>query len=399
MDLSPIDDPSYDSQQHALLIEECQELTAPATSEAQSTGASSCPDNIAKVLSTNTQTHLYPKALEEFQIPLKYTIVPFPQKRTTKSIIFDTAVIAKSTTCEEKMWHCPFPRCSDKIKVGNIHSNITGHLKALHNMVSHRSRKLVHSNGMLKPRFSKNNQSSDYFVSCLDQKSEFNSSLHAGIIKRDVLDMYLATASLYKKQFLCVFQKTFLPEFHLNIDPWTLSLSRAKVFGVRIVVTDEQWCLQSKSLTVRHFDTCTTLLESGRLSGVLHLCYNKELMDFEVEPNNVMSSVSDSGSTVKRLGSKLLPGYWNWCMSHLLNCALVEAFGTSIPSWNVQSQSTRNFLKDLKKIVEHIIKSSSMRKRFEEGQYEATKKNLKLFSDVSHRWFSTVPLLQQFLKL
>lgn len=79
-------------------------------------------------------------------------------------------------------------------------------------------------------------------------------------------------------------------------------------------------------------------------------------------------------------------------MPHLLKCAMVEAFGTSLSSSNVQNQAERSLFKDVKKIMEHINKSTIMPKRFEDGQYEATKKNLKLFSDVSHTWLSTVRL-------
>ncbi|KAI0565138.1 Ribonuclease H-like protein [Gracilaria domingensis] len=176
-------------------------------------------------------------------------------------------------------------------------------------------------------------------------------------------------------------------------------MSRDKFCGLCIFFVDSEWQMKSFLLAVRQFNPSTTLAESRRLSDILQLWINTIFIEFELDLKHLFSSTSDSGSDIRLLCSKLLPGFWDWCIPHLLNCALVDAFETSLHSEGVRNTNCRGLLRDVKKIIEHLNKSTTMRRRFEEVQLEGTTKCLKLLSDVSHRWLSTVRLLQRFLQL
>lgn len=112
-----------------------------------------------------------------------------------------------------------------------------------------------------------------------------------------------------------------------------------------------------------------------------------------------MSLTTDSGSDVKFLCSTLLAGSLDWCIAHLLNGALVEAFGTGLNSQPVRNASARSISKEVKKFIKHLSKSAPSRTTFESIQVGANAKPMKLKRDVSHRLLSTFALLERILKL
>lgn len=112
-----------------------------------------------------------------------------------------------------------------------------------------------------------------------------------------------------------------------------------------------------------------------------------------------MSSTSDFGSDVKRLCSVLMQGYWDLWLPHLLNCTLVEAFGTAAGSQSSKNPAVRSWLKDVKRVKEHLNKSSSMRSEFEDLQSASGGRPLRLLQCVSHRWLSTLRMIERFRKL
>ncbi|KAI0560973.1 hypothetical protein FGB62_95g0103 [Gracilaria domingensis] len=211
--------------------------------------------------------------------------------------------------------------------------------------------------------------------------------------------MYASTTTAFEAEFSKVVRKARIPFFHYNVDLWTSHMSREKFCGLGVYFIDTEWKMKSFLLAVRQFNPSITLASSGQLSDILHLWVHKIFIEFDLDSKYLFSSTSDSGSDIRRLCSKLLPGYWDWCLRHLLNCVLVDAFGTSLKSEGVRNTTCRGLLKDVKKIIEHLNKSSTMRRKFDDIQVEGTGKCLKLLSDVSHRWLSTVRLLKRFLQL
>ena len=87
---------------------------------------------------------------------------------------------------------------------------------------------------------------------------------------------------------------------------------------------DRDWQLRSRLLAVRQFNPTTEMLESNRLSEVLEKYLKSVLVEYDLDVSMLFSATSDAGSDVKRLCDILLPGLWEWCICHMLNCALVE---------------------------------------------------------------------------
>lgn len=96
------------------------------------------------------------------------------------------------------------------------------------------------------------------------------------------------------------------------------------ISGIRLFYVDRNWQLKSRLLAVRQFNPTTEMIQSTRLSDLLQEYLKSVLEEYGLDVSMIFSATSDSGSDVKRLCDVLLPGLWEWCVCHMLNCALVE---------------------------------------------------------------------------
>ena len=87
---------------------------------------------------------------------------------------------------------------------------------------------------------------------------------------------------------------------------------------------DRNWVLRSRLIAVRQFNPTKDLLTDNRLSGLLEKYLESVLEEYGLDTTLLFSATSDAGSDVKRLCKVLLPGLWEWCVCHMINCALVE---------------------------------------------------------------------------
>lgn len=71
----------------------------------------------------------------------------------------------------------------------------------------------------------------------------------------------------------------------------------------------------------------------------------------------VLGAVTDSGSDVK-FAFVNTPGlHREWCIPHLLNRAIIEAFGLSLTPATSKNPDSRQLMSDMRKDVEHMSKS------------------------------------------
>ena len=218
------------------------------------------------------------------------------------------------------------------------------------------------------------------------------------IMKRYILELYLTTKSftvtLLADAKACA---GGLPAFHLNIDLWTSKFSGAKYVGIRLYFVDRNFNYSSKLLAVKPFNPSTALRESDRVSDILFLWLKDVLLEFKLSSDDIMSSTTDSGGDIKRLGSTVIGCKWDWCLPHLLNCALVDAFGTSVDPAKSKNNECRAVLMAARKAIEYVNKSNPAQVCLEEVQREHGSSSLHLLSDVPQRWKSTVNLLNRLL--
>ncbi len=112
---------------------------------------------------------------------------------------------------------------------------------------------------------------------------------------------------------------------------------------------------------------------------------------------DVLTSTSDSGSDVKRTLDILIDAWWEWCISHLIHLALMEAFGTSMDPNNSKNVDMRCFFQRIKKVIEAVNKAEYLQGAFEEAMLEFLETYLKLLNSPQHRCSSIVLVLERIL--
>ena len=105
---------------------------------------------------------------------------------------------------------------------------------------------------------------------------------------------------------------------------WFLLSPKPPAPGIRLFYIDRNWVLKSRLIAVRQFNPTRELLDTNRLSALLEKYLESVLEEYGLDTTLLFSATSDAGSDVKRLCDVLLPGLWEWCVCHMVNCALVE---------------------------------------------------------------------------
>ncbi|KAH8933905.1 hypothetical protein BDL97_18G055500 [Sphagnum fallax] len=146
------------------------------------------------------------------------------------------------------------------------------------------------------------------------------------------------------------------------------------------VFTTRRWQLISRQLPIRE-GGMKSINISEQLSTILHEWSLGILEEFGIKVMlDVLTSTSDSGSDVKRTLDILIDAWREWCISHLIRLALMEAFGTSIDPNNSKNVDARCFFQRIKKVIEVVNKSEYLQGAFEEAMLELLETYLKLFN-------------------
>ncbi|CAN0133135.1 unnamed protein product [Ectocarpus fasciculatus] len=82
----------------------------------------------------------------------------------------------------------------------------------------------------------------------------------------------------------------------------------------------------------------------------------------------------------------------------MLNCVLVEAFGTNASRAACKNLAARRVIDAVKKVVEHLNKSTLMKARYDDIQVLLLGNSTKLVNAVPHRWISTCNVLEEILR-
>ncbi|CAM9755873.1 unnamed protein product, partial [Hapterophycus canaliculatus] len=219
-------------------------------------------------------------------------------------------------------------------------------------------------------------------------------AIHKEATKHMVIELYAATASRFKKELAAEIGS--LPLLHLNLDLWVDKFSSLKYMGVRLFYVDRKWELKSRLLAVRQFNPSKEMLESQRLSILLEDYLKSVLEEFDLDTTKLFSATSDAGSDVKRLCNVLLPGLWEWCVCHMINCALVEALGTHADPATSRNPEARKVIMRVKKVVEHIRKSPRAKVVFDEEQVRQFLQcsHRKLVNAAPQRWSGVANVLE-----
>ncbi|CAM9957953.1 unnamed protein product [Phaeothamnion confervicola] len=185
-------------------------------------------------------------------------------------------------------------------------------------------------------------------------------TIHRSSLKHHMVEMYYSGTGFMRDEFGEIVSKSLLPPFHASLDLWTCKISGRKFCGVMVFYIKDG-VEHSRLLSVKLFDPPAEFCAANRLSGVLKVWFDQVLAEFGISTEDVYSSTMDSGSDVKRLFSVLVERPWGWCIPHLCNCALKEAFGGKSGASACTNEASRDLWKVVKRTIEHINKSPAMK--------------------------------------
>ena len=214
-------------------------------------------------------------------------------------------------------------------------------------------------------------------------KSQVEQYVHMKALVCDQL--HKARSQFFGLAFLC-----------LNLDLYQSKLSGDKYVGLRV---SWSWAsmLFSRNLSMRCYNP-TFAERTDTTQTATELLYNWSmgvLAEFGInEKTDILTGSGDGGSDVKRLMEKEMIAKREWCVSHLLNLGMVDAFGTNIHNTQCKNREARVLFKLIRKMVETVNKSNALKTKFEENQKAAGLTTIKVANAPQHRWGSVEDTLR-----
>ena len=146
---------------------------------------------------------------------------------------------------------------------------------------------------------------------------------------------------------------------------------------------------QGYDLAVRVFDPSSRERDSERISTLLAIWTNRVLQEYGLSAEDFVTATSDAGSDVKRLLENCLKVPREWCVAHIINCALVESFS--------KLEAAESLMKDMKRVVNHMKRSPNALTELREDQEKKGFQNKPtLFA--YQRWESSSKMFEFFRK-
>ncbi|CAM9220072.1 unnamed protein product, partial [Hapterophycus canaliculatus] len=209
--------------------------------------------------------------------------------------------------------------------------------------------------------------------------------LYPKMIKHCVSELYTSTISKLSHALRNAIAGVEGPVLHANFDLWTSKKSDEKYIGLRLFWCTTKFVVDSALVAVKLFRPSAELTGSEQLSDSLSIWAEEVLKELGVETRHLFSTVTDAESDVKRLCLKALGSEWEWCFPHMLNCALVEGFGTTASRAACKNADARRIIDAVKRAVEELNESSLVKVR-------------RLVNADPYRWISVCNILEEIIR-
>jgi len=218
-------------------------------------------------------------------------------------------------------------------------------------------------------------------------------------VPRFIVEQYCHVKEAITKEFAIAKAHFKLPFMSLNLDLYQNSIQNKKYLCLRISY-DFNGCQMSRNIAMREYSPSYLEREKEQASALLWKWVEAILLQFGInDATDILTGSGDSGSDVKRVMDVLMEAFREWCVSHLINLALVDAFGTSVDKKNSKNVQSREVFDTCRKVMESVNKSTSLKARFEANQHDLLQKVRKLKNSPAHRWSAMEDVLQRILVL
>jgi hypothetical protein len=144
-----------------------------------------------------------------------------------------------------------------------------------------------------------------------------------------------------------------MPFVSVNLDLYQDPRQNKKYMAIRISWVDvTNIRLKSRLIAARHYNPTYHEKQSMKASSLLAKWYKAVVeTEYRISSEMVLGGTGDGGPDVKKVMREHVGnhGFQEWCISHMLNCAFVEAFGVSVD----KVRTTDWLLLTLYRIVSH----------------------------------------------
>ena len=175
--------------------------------------------------------------------------------------------------------------------------------------------------------------------------STMNMKMGEERLKHLIVEMYAYVQNVIAQKIAHARLTNQLPLFHISADAWKSKPQNQKYLGLRVWFVDEKWKLQSFSIAVWEFSPTYVARSSIKLSKLHALHTQCILQDFGFGQFDIYGATTDSGSDVKACVSAEMHLQWEWCIPHMVNRCVLEAFGDTEKKKNSKNKEARSFVK------------------------------------------------------
>lgn len=185
-----------------------------------------------------------------------------------------------------------------------------------------------------------------------------------------------------------------LPFVSFNIDLYRNKFSKTKYFASRFsfnIGRDRH----SFNLGIRGFTPTYLQRTSMSASDLLTLWLKDvcEIFGLDIDAD-ILSMSGDHGSDVASTMKKITNGLDEWCVSHLLDRAGRDAFGTSVDAAKSKNVSARDVITKVRKTLETVHKSEALSVAFTEQAIEQLGRAVSTKNEALHRWGTVEAVLE-----
>lgn len=171
--------------------------------------------------------------------------------------------------------------------------------------------------------------------------------------------------------------------------------------GARIYYLTDGFEWRSEFIAARHYQPDPTLIgDDYKGNIILHEWAEDVLGEVGLSiDGDLYGSVTDCGADVrkmcqdafKRQPDSIHPRHeWEWCLSHLGNICLVEAFGIKVDRKKSANEDMRKFFDEVQSVHTSINHSEGALTYFKDIQWDLYKTKQRLKNVVPQRWSSSL---------
>lgn len=209
------------------------------------------------------------------------------------------------------------------------------------------------------------------------------------------------------KQYLCIKQKLMLafdkarqyysgvPFLSFNVNLYQNLVLNLKFLAVCLLWTIDG-SIKSKNIGICLYNPLYAQREAQQASDLLMKWPSDLLNKFSISlTKDVYTSIGNGGSDVQCVMKKILWGLREWCLGHIINLCLVDAFGAHHDKGKTKNSEARAVIEAVRKMIEMINKSSKLKTKLEEILIDLVGHAVKLKNSPHHRWAAIKDVLSR----